>query len=200
VFACLEGDTNAAAFANKENTMMRKSVAATLLILGALAFGFAQGEKPQSADKILNAGIDTAKSSGKTVFLIFHASWCGWCKKLDKALEDPALKSIIGDSFVVTHLDVMENAKDKIETLENPGGREIMAKLGGEKSGLPFYAFLDATGQKIADSNVMPGNANIGYPSTPEEIAAFETLLKSTARKMSDAQRATVLDYIRKNK
>jgi thioredoxin-related protein len=180
--------------------MKRKFAAAALLILAVMALGFAQGDKPRAADAVLKTGIEAARASGRTVFLIFHASWCGWCKKLDKALEDPALKTIVDESFVVAHLDVMESAKDKIEALENPGGRDMLVNLGGEKAGLPFYIFLDGTGKKIADSNALPGNANIGYPSTPEEIGAFETLLKATAKKMSEPQRAAVMDFIRKNK
>ena len=73
------------------------------------------------------------------------------------------------------------------QPVENPGGKEIMAKLGGEKSGLPFYAFLDATGKKLADSNVMPTqNPNIGYPGSAEEIEAFGKLLKASAKNLSD--------------
>lgn len=93
-------------------------------------------------------------------------------------------------------LDVMESGSKK--SLENPGGSKVLADLGGEKSGLPFYAFLDTTGTKIADANVMPKSQNIGYPGTPEEIAAFENLLKQTAPRMADAERARLVDRLRK--
>jgi hypothetical protein len=59
-----------------------------------------------------------------------------------------------------------------------------MADLGGEKSGLPFYAVLDAHGKKLADSNAIPGGKNIGYPAEAEEIVAFVKLIKSTAPKL----------------
>ena len=113
-------------------------------------------------------------------------------------MQSPELKKIFEDNYVITHLDVLER-KEKIEDLENPGGREIMTKLGGEKSGLPFYVFLDDTGKKLADSNVMPENQNIGYPGSEEEIQAFGKLLKISAKHMSDEQFASVLDYLRKN-
>ena len=73
-----------------------------------------------------------------------------------------------------------------------------MKDLGGEKSGLPFFAFLDAKGKKLADSNVMPGNQNIGYPAAPDEIAAFEKLLERTAPRMKAADREKVVAYLKK--
>ncbi len=152
------------------------------LILAKHNFSFlqvtAQTEKPQQADTILNAAYKESKSSDKKVFLIFHASWCNWCKRLDKAMQSEELKKIFEDNFVITHLDVLE-VGEKIAALENPGGKEIMAKLGGEKSGLPFYAFLDATGKKLGDSNVMLKNMNIDYPGSAEEIEVFGKILKS---------------------
>ena len=57
--------------------------------------------------------------------------------------------------YVIVHLTVQENGEKK--ALENPGGDRVLADLGGAKSGLPFYAFLDATGKKLADANAMPG-------------------------------------------
>jgi hypothetical protein len=81
----------------------------------------------------------------------------------------------------------MENGEKK-QTAENPGGQKLMADLGGAKSGLPFYAVLDSTGKKLANSNMAPGGKNIGYPATRDEIASFVKLLKSTAPRLSAAQ------------
>jgi len=84
-------------------------------------------------------------------------------------------------------LDVMESTQKK--ELENPGGMELMTKWGGAQSGLPFFVILDAKGNKIADSNIMPGNKNVGYPGTPEEVAVFDALLQKVARRMTADQR-----------
>lgn len=154
-----------------------------------------QNAKPRAADEILNTALQTAASPQRTVFLVFHASWCSWCKRLDAVLENPALKRIIEEHYVVTRLDVLESG-EKIQTLENPGGRKIMNDFGGEKSGLPFYVFLDAKGKKIADSNVMAKDGNIGYPGSAEEIAAFEKLLKKSAPRMSDEERSRIIAYL----
>jgi len=175
--------------------MRRTSLVLSLFL--AAAIGSAQPAKPQPAQEVLKAAVKQAESSDKTVFLIFHASWCGWCKRLDAGLEDPGVKPLIEANYVVTHLVVMESKEKK--DLENPGGGEIMKELGGEKSGLPFYAFIDGKGKMIANSNAMPKDQNIGYPAAKEEIEAFEMLLKKTAKHMTDDQRSQVMSYFVKN-
>lgn len=113
-------------------------------------------------------------------------------------MNSDELKKIFEDNYIVTHLDVLER-NEKIALFENPGGKEFMAKLGGEKSGLPFYAFLDSEGKMISNSNVMDKESNIGYPGSAEEIEAFGKLLKSSANKLSEEQFATIIEYLKAN-
>jgi hypothetical protein len=109
------------------------------------------------------------------------------------------MKPILEESFVVLVLDVMESGEKK-ETLENPGGVKILADLGGEKAGLPFYAAVDPSGKKLADANLMPPkNSNIGYPATPEEIVAFEKFLKAAAPKMKPESQTKLIEHLKKN-
>jgi len=178
--------------------MLRKFILTTFFFLFTAILLSAQEAKPQPADNIYNAALKEAKASDKNVFLIFHASWCGWCKRLEKAIQSDELKKIFEENYVITHLDVQERG-DKIALLENPGGIEIMNKLGGEKSGLPFYLFLDENGKKLADSNVMDKNSNIGYPGSSEEIEAFVKLLKASAKHMDEKQFVAVKEYLEKN-
>jgi len=158
----------------------------------------AQDYKPQHADKIIEVACKEAKTTDKNVFLIFHASWCSWCKRLEKAIQSDELKKIFNEHFVIIHLDVLERG-DKVAALENPGAKDYMDKFGGEKSGLPFYVFLTPEQELISNSNVMPENSNIGYPGANEEIEAFGKLLKSSAIKMSDEQLETIQQYLKNN-
>ena len=178
--------------------MLRKLSLIALLILFSTGFIFGQAEKPKEADQILKTALNEAKVSHKNVFLIFHATWCPWCKRLDKVLETPEVKKIMDENYVITHLDVMER-KEKVAEFENPGGKEIMKKLGGENAGLPFYAFLNSKGEKIADSNVMPDNSNLGFPGSNEELEAFKSILKKSAKNISDADYSVIVETIKKN-
>ncbi len=74
-----------------------------------------------------------------------------------------------------------------------------MNNLGGAKSRLPLYAFYDGNGQRLANSNIMPNNQNIGYPGSPEEIAAFERLLQQTVTRMTEEQRGQIVAYLKQN-
>jgi thioredoxin-related protein len=176
----------------KGDTPMRK-ILTLICIAAALAacFTAALAEKPAPAKDVLAAAVKTATSSDKAVMLIFHASWCGWCHKLDTTMADAEFAKVIGDNYVVTHLDVLE-AKKVADSLENPGGNEMLKNLGGEKAGIPYMVFFDGKGTKIADSNIMPKKQNVGYPGSPEEIVAFEKLLRKTSKHMTDAQIAVV--------
>lgn len=175
---------------------MLKNIIAIILFVSIPVFS--QVNKPESAEKILSAAMAEAKVGNKNVFVFFHASWCGWCKRLEKAITSEELKKIFEDNFVITHIDVLER-EEKIAELENPGGRDTMKKYGGEKSGLPFYVFLDTKGHKIADSNVMPGNSNIGYPGAPEEIDAFIGIVKKSAKNLSAANIESIKKYLTDN-
>jgi thiol:disulfide interchange protein len=177
-------------------TMRRSISSAILLLCLATTFISAQASSPASANDLLQQSLVSAGSSGKTVWVIFHASWCSWCKRLDAALTNADVKPIVEKHFVLLHLDVMERGEKKA-ALENPGGVELMKQFGGEKSGLPFYAFVNANGTKIGDSNVMPKESNIGYPGSPEEIDAFVKIVRAAAPKLSDAEAETIVTYLK---
>ncbi len=159
------------------------------------ASGYCQGSKPDSASSILNRAIESARTTHKNVFLIFHASWCKWCKKLDTLLEQPDISRIIDQHFVVTRVDVLEQG-DKKQTIENAGAFEMMKEFSGEKSGLPYYVFLDEDGKMIGNANTMPDSQNIGYPGSKEEDSTFVALLRRTARVMTDDQSEVIEKFL----
>ena len=42
---------------------------------------------PEPADAILKSACQEAAKENKNVFIMFHASWCGWCRKMEASLE-----------------------------------------------------------------------------------------------------------------
>jgi len=169
----------------------------SLLSLTVILFTFSmvgQNVKPDSAQTILKAAVIKAQSSKLNVLLIFHATWCGWCKRLERAINDTAVKPLIDENYIVTMLDVKERG-DKIQIYENPGGQNIMSEFGGNNAGLPFIVFLNGKGTMIANSNVMPKNQNIGYPGSKEEISAFVKLLQKTAPHMTSKECEVIQNY-----
>ena len=170
------------------------------LLLGTVAMfvatnAFAQNApQPAPAAQLLASAQKRAQKENKAVFVVFHASWCGWCHRLEEAMNKPQFKKLFAENYVVVSLDVSENGDKK--ALENPGAEKFLAEWGN-KPGLPFYAFTDARGKLLASSLAGVNMANIGYPTTPVEIAAFDGLLQKTAPKMNAQGRQSFLDYLK---
>ena len=167
-----------------------------IMILSVVA-GFALINKRDSAENILNNSLKKAKETNKPVLVVFHASWCKWCRHLEDALNSNELKKIIDDHFVITYIDVLEQ-KEKKEELENSGGEKIMNDMGGKDAGLPFYVFLTPKGKRIVNSNAMPKNQNIGYPASKSEIMTFTKLLKKSSHSLTKKQLMAIQNYLEK--
>jgi uncharacterized protein YyaL (SSP411 family) len=155
-------------------------------------------DTPEPVRDVLSEAAATAKKTKRAILVHFSASWCGWCKRFEAAIKSPEVAPLIEKNYVTVKLIVQESPDKKKE--ENPGSDRFLAEMGGGRSGIPFLVFLDANGKKLADSNVVgPQKSNIGCPATPEEIAAFGELLKKTAPRLSDGDRARILDYFTRN-
>jgi thiol:disulfide interchange protein len=162
-----------------------------LLVVGMASYlGPAVTAAPPTADSLVQTAVKKAQAEKKTVLIEFGASWCVWCRNFENFVKASDTGPIVAANFVVVNLTVKEDEGKK--ALENPGGEQLMTTWGGAKAGLPFYVFLDAKGQKIADSNAMPGGKNIGFPAVPEEIAAFMTVIDKTAPRLSPAERGVL--------
>lgn len=148
-----------------------------LVILGLFLFqlNFAQ----EKADVVFKKALTEAKAGNKNVLLVFHASWCKWCKLMEHNMNLPETKPIFDKNFVTAYIDVQERGEKKV--LENLGGQELMNKYKGQNAGLPFWLILNPKGVVLADSFDQKGD-NLGSPATSEEVEAFLTKLEKGAK------------------
>jgi thiol-disulfide isomerase/thioredoxin len=170
------------------------------ILAGSVAFS---QTTPEPADAILTKAYKQAAKEKKNVFVIFHASWCGWCKKMDASIEDPSCKYYFNRSYVFVHLTVMENGEKKKDI--NPGAEDMLKKYFGTSPGIPAFLIFDKKGTLLGDSQVRkPGEGldkpgqNMGCPAAPEEVAVFIDLLKKTS-KISVTEATAVTERFRKN-
>jgi hypothetical protein len=73
----------------------------------------------------------------------------------------------------------------KIDYDRAKGAKELEKRYIDSEQGLPWFAFLDGDGKAVIHSTGPKGNT--GFPSKPEEIAHFKTMLQTVKRKLTDA-------------
>lgn len=174
-----------------------------LLVISILAVGQLHAqEKPLSADAILKEAYATAAKEKKNVMILFHASWCGWCHKMDTSMNDPKVKNFFTDNYVIRHLVVLELPAKK--DLENPGAADLLKKYKAEKLGIPYWLVFDKKGKLLFDSKLKDeaggtgAGAIIGCPASEKEVAAFIKILKGSS-KLTDDQLAIIAARFREN-
>ena len=174
-----------------------------IIILLVLLVSFAaNAQKVPSVKEVLKEAYQQAAKENKNVFIIFHASWCGWCHKMDTSMNDPVCKNFFDENYVVRHL-VVDESKDK-KALENPGANELKTKYNGEGQGIPFWLIFDKEGNLLADSKARKEGEgadkgeNSGCPATEKEVSFFIDVLKKTSNLSSD-QLKIIRTRFRKN-
>jgi thiol-disulfide isomerase/thioredoxin len=162
-----------------------------LLVLFLLQFthitAFTQKAKTSSANTIITAALAKAKKQHKKVFVKFTASWCGWCHKMDNAMNDDAIKKFFTDNYVIVYLTVLETSKNK--GAENENGLVYLKKYSGDDQGLPYWLVLDSDEKVLANSKIkkddqpLDGDGNnTGCPTETNEISYFIRVLKNTSK------------------
>lgn len=156
-----------------------------LFVIAALLLSsfYASAQSVPDASTVLKEAYQKAKVEKKNVLLMFHASWCGWCKKMDTALADSSIKKSIEKAFVITHLTVKEMPQKK--ELENPGAEDILKAQGADKMGIPFWIVYNPEGKILANA-IMPNGENTGCPAADEEVAYWISVLKKTTTLSAD--------------
>ena len=180
---------------------MKKNLLLSLAFIFVISAAYAQ---VPSTETIMQQAYAKAKKENKNVMVIFHASWCGWCKKMEASMNEPNLKKFFDDNYVVAEL-VVKESKGK-EHLENAGSLELMNKYKGERAGLPYWFVTDANGKELADSQARPQGAgldtfgdNVGCPASEKEVIYFAKVLKATS-KLKDNEIALISERFAKNK
>ncbi len=174
----------------------------TIIIVLLIPMFLAAQTAPESAQSILDKACKQARAEKKNVFILFHASWCGWCKKLEASINDPSCKAFFDRSFVISELTVMEQGEKK--NLDNPGALDLYKKYS-EVQGIPYFLIFDSNGKYLADSRYTSPNtpaakpSNMGCPAQDEEITAFIDILKKTST-ITDTEASAIRERFKKNK
>lgn len=179
-----------------------KKLLLSLCLLGGIAIIATAQTTARPAADLLKEAYQQASKENKNVFVMFHASWCGWCHKMDTSMNDVSCRQYFKDNYVIVHL-VVNESKDK-KQLENPGAEELKTKYHGEGQGIPFWLVFNKEGQLLADSKMRKSNEgpeageNTGCPASEKEVEYFVAVLKKTSV-LSDEQEIVIRKRFRKN-
>ena len=99
---------------NQKVTIMKFKLCLTIFFCLVLT-NFLNAQEETS--DVLEKAFKQAANENKNTMVIFHASWCGWCKRMDNNLNDETCKDLFTRNFVITHLVLWESEKNK--SLEN---------------------------------------------------------------------------------
>ncbi|MDQ2862190.1 MAG: thioredoxin family protein, partial [Bacteroidota bacterium] len=158
--------------------------------------------KPASADVLIKNAIAEAAKTNKDLFVIFHASWCGWCHKMDNAMNDGEIQSFFDNNYVIVHLTIDESEDKK--NLENPGANELLQRYHGENQGIPYWFIVDNHGNFLADSRKADDKKpaelrSVGCPAQKDEVDYFVKVLKKTSS-LNDHELMLIQQRFLKNK
>jgi glutaredoxin len=154
-------------------------------------------QAPLSAESVVRDALKQAAIEHKNVAVYFHASWCPWCKRLEKLWDSSRFGPKFSSSFVLAKIDIRE--RGELVKEENPGWEQEMLTLrGAPERDVPYLAILSQAGTKLVDSyrpteGRIPGNA--GYPKTPVEIDAFLALIAKAAPGFSSQDRTDLRSF-----
>jgi thiol-disulfide isomerase/thioredoxin len=174
----------------------------SFIVVAISSIVLAQAQAKLSANEILKEAGEKAAKENKKVFVMFHASWCGWCHRMDASMNDEDVKKYFDDNFIVRHFVVDESADKK--DLETPGANEIRTKYHGDGQGIPYWLVFDSKGNMLADSKMRKEGEgpekgqNTGCPAAEAEVAYFIDVLKSTT-KLKEDQLEKISKRFRKN-
>ena len=130
---------------------------------------------------MLDDALAAAQRENKRILVQETATWCGPCHRLAGFLN---ANRVWEKDYIWVRMDHRYK-----------GAQELMAEIrDGADGGIPWFAILDAEGTKLATSNDLKSNQNIGFPSEVTGLAHFEHMLKSTRQRLTDVE---ITDLIR---
>ena len=138
-----------------------------LIAVGSLAFALPSPGVPDFQGKTLDGTFfSKASLKGKPVLIQFWATWCGYCRRDQPAVED--LVERYRGTLTVLAVSVREDRATVKRYLErSPRKSKIVLTQDTnltslfDPEGFPFYVLLDAEGRKVGEQRGAGGSEGL---------------------------------------
>jgi hypothetical protein len=167
----------------------RTFLAAASGLAAGLAIAAPAQAAPATAEAALSEADAHATAGNKRLLLIFHASWCVYCRLFDMMLADRQAGPIMARHFGVLHMRAQER-KPEMQAQQLAGADDVYHRYAPEGAGLPYMVVLGEGAAKIADS--MIGGENFGFPVEPQELDAFDAMIRAGAPDITASELRTL--------
>lgn len=135
---------------------------------------------------IFSESMKSAQIENKPIFLLFTFKSCGICKIFEKYHNDPVVKEILSDHFIIAEIDIDHT----------PQGKQLYSVYG--KMGFPSWSIIDSSKHIIVDSgNLKNGDGNIGFPHNASCRIYYINALKKAAPSISDSECSVLTEKLK---
>src|SRR3990172_7641161 len=102
---------------NLKTISMKKSLIATIVIIGMAKGAFSQNRSIRFQDKSFNEAQELAKKENKLIFIDFYTTWCGPCKKMEKEVfPNNSVADFFNKNFINLRRDAEKGEGIKLAT------------------------------------------------------------------------------------
>ena len=151
----------------------------SLLLFIGLTWG--QTNQVPSIQVVMDSAYKAAKNEDRHILLIFHTSWCDYCKLLIDGLTNNESKIFFDENFIVSTINPFGEKA-------NSGAMKYFEELlENNEKGYPSTFIIDENGKKL--------DYYYGYPFSETRIDSLMSILNKYSR-FDNKQNELYLDIL----